>query len=338
MGTKMLSKIQLGREASGGATDPPTTIWRGLGFINDEAEVVFPEENVGLLVPTDRTYIPWKQARLEFAETEATFEQLIHILEAGLKSIGTGVADGAGTGKIYNYPFPITSPVAVSDTDGIKTYRIEGGDNVDAEEMEYSFVEEFTLSGAAKEAWKVSAKWIGRQVTTDTFTTALSIPTVEECLFPKTKLYIDTSSDSFGTTQKTNTLIEAKLLVKTGWVPVPVGDGNTYFAFAKNVGPEITLDIVFEHDATAIAEKTLWRAQTTRNVSLICQGTALTTPGTAYTYKTLQIDVAGKWSKFEPLDERDGNTVISATLKGAYNVTNAKIGQIIVVNQLTSVP
>ena len=41
---------------------------------------------------------------LAMAATPATFEQLPHILEAGIKSVGTGAADGAGTGKIYAYP------------------------------------------------------------------------------------------------------------------------------------------------------------------------------------------------------------------------------------------
>jgi len=46
----------------------------------------------------------------------------------------------------------------------IKTYTIEGGDNQQAEEMEYSFVNTFTLEGNRR-GWMISSEWFGRQVT-----------------------------------------------------------------------------------------------------------------------------------------------------------------------------
>lgn len=335
MGVKFLSKIQLGRETTEGDAVAATTLWRGVGYIEDALEVVFPEENIGLLTPSDRSYIPKKAAKISFADTEMTFEQLLHLCEAGLKSV-TPTTD-SGSGYIFDYPFPVTSPVLLTDTDPPMSYTIEGGDNVEAEEMEYSLVEEFTLSGKAGEAWKMSATWFGRQCSTSTFTGSLTVPVVEECLFGKTKLYIDSSSDDYGTTQKTATLMEASLKIKTGWKPQFTADGNLYFTFAKNTGPEIELSLTYEHDSISVAEKVAWRAKTPRNIQLLIEGTALTSAG-AYTYKTVKINVSGKYTKFDPLSDQDGNTVIKATLKGAYNITNAKLGGIVIVNDLSAVP
>lgn len=337
MGSKMLSKIQMGQEVTPGTAVAATAVWRGLGTLEDQRETVFPEENVGLLAQTDRAYVPKLQASISFEGVEATFEQLPYILEAGLKAIGTGVTDGGGSGLIYDYPFPISSPVAISDTDAIKTFTIEAGDNVEAEEVEYAYVSEFTLDGVAGEAWKVSATWVGRQCSTSTFTAALAIPAVEEMLFSKTKLYIDSSSDAFGTTVVANTLIAASLKVKTGWIPVFTGDGATYFSFIKNVGPEIELSLTFEHNTSAVAERANWRNRVARNVQLLCEGSALTDAGAAYSKKTTKMNVAGKWQMFEPLSEEDGNTTVTAVLKGAYNSVSALFGNIIVVNESATI-
>jgi hypothetical protein len=98
------------------------------------------------------------EALLELEETEATFEQLPYLLAAGVENLVTGVADGGGSGKIYQYDFPTTSK------NTIKTYTVEGGDDQEKEEFSYGFVETFKLSGKGGEAMKMSGKVRGRQV------------------------------------------------------------------------------------------------------------------------------------------------------------------------------
>lgn len=331
-GIKALRKIQLGREVAAGTAVAATAIWRGMGTLEDTREVVFPEEDVGIFPGTDRMYAPKLGGQLEMEAVPLTFEQVFHILEAGVLTVGTGVADGAGSGKIYNYTFPETA------ANTIKTYTIEGGDNQEAEEMEYSFVSEFELAGKGGEAWTMAATWMGRQVTVSSFTGALTIPTVEEALFSKTLLYIDVIGGTYGTTVKSDTLLGASLKVTTGWVPVWTGVGAAYFGFAKQTPPEITLEITFEHDGTSAAEKVFWRAGTARKLQLKCVGSALATPGTAYTYKSLIVNLCGKWEKFNKIDEMDGNDIISSTFRGRYNSTAADAGNIIVVNEVATVP
>ena len=143
MGQKWAQKIQLGRETTAGTAVAATSIWRGVGgMIKDDREVTMVEEQVGFVQNILRSYIGSIGGSLSMAATPATFEQLPHILEAGIKTVGTGAADGAGSGKIYDYVKGTTS------IETLKTYTIETGDNQQAEEMEYSFVESFTLSAA----------------------------------------------------------------------------------------------------------------------------------------------------------------------------------------------
>jgi len=330
-GVKPLRKIQLGRETTAGTAVAATTIWRGLGTIEDQRETVFPEEDVGYISGLDRSYVPKLQAAIEMESVPATFEQLPHILEAGIKTV-TPTQDGTGTDYIYNYTLPETT------LNTLKTYTIEGGDNQEVEEMEYAFVPEFALEGKPGEAWMMSASWLGRQVSLSAFTGSLSIPTVEEILFGKTKLYIDAVSGTFGTTQKSNTLLGASLKVTTGWVPVFTGDGNLYFSFNKLVRPEIVLDITFEHDGSAAAEKVNWRAQTPRLIQLKAEGSTVATPGTTYSVKTMIVNLAGKFEKFSKIDEVDGNDVVTGTFRNRYNATEADAGSIIIVNELSVLP
>ena len=128
-----------------------------------------------------------------------------------------------------------------------------------------------------------------------------------------------------------------ELTSTTGWVAIPTGDGNLYFSSVKRVGDETELQITFEHDATSVAEKAAWLAGTERALRLIWTGTALGTPGTHST-KKLTIDLYGKWSDFEPIDDQDGNSVVTGTFRVGYSTAAAKKAVFSVVNELTSLP
>lgn len=330
MGIRALRRIQLGRETTAGTAVAATTIWRGLGVLDDQRETVFPDEHVGILMPVDRSYVPKLAGEIELESVPASFEQILHVLEAGVKTV-TPAQDSAGSGYVYTYPFPTTAQNAV------KTYTIEGGDDEQAEEMEYAFVTEFTLEGNAGEAVMLTSTWTGRQVANTTFTSPLSLPIVEETLFQKGKLYIDDVDGTAGTTQAANTFLSFSLSVKTGQQAVFTGDGNLYFSFRKQVAPEIMLDVTFEHDSVAVAEKAAHRNQTPRLIRLLFEGSTLTTAGD-YTNKSLIIDLPGKWQSFDPIGEQDGNDILKGTFKVSYDPTYGASGQIIVVNELSSVP
>lgn len=402
-GIKSLRQILLGKEVTAGTKINPTALWRGEGTFKEDYLVVNPVEDIGLVIDTTRAYIPSTGGTLSLDATPATFEQLPYLGAMGIKALTTGVADGAGTGKIYAYPLPTT----VKNT--IQTYSLESGDDRQAIFGQYAFAQSIKLSGKYNEAVMMSgvcktraavnnAKTgttisfttatpghildsasglgiflVGQKVTVSgsvandgTYTitavaagdltvtettasgiagpsitveqtfTAVSVPTVEEILFNKGKLYIDAVGGAIGTTQKSSTFLGFELELNTGWKGQPTGDGRLDYSFIKVTKPSWTLKVTFEHDGTATAEKAFWEAGTARLVRLKFEGSALATAGTTYTYKTLIVDVPGVYTDFSSLENDDGNDTISATLKGGYNSTSALGGQIIVVNSLTS--
>lgn len=335
-GIRALRRIQIGAESTStpGTAVAATTALRMVGTIEDQRTVVFPPEDVGILTGTDRQYTSKYLAAIT-TEGELTFEQGPYFCEAGIAHT-TGTTD-TGTGWIYTYNISTTAQGQP------RTYTIEGGDDQEAEEMSYSFCKDVTFSGNAGEAWMVSANWYGRQASTCTFTasTDAAIPTVEEVLFSKTKLYArDSTAGAVTSTTdylQSNTLLSAEYKLTSGYQEVFTADGELYFSYVKQVAPEIVLTITYEHDATGTAEKDAWRAGTSRQIRLEALGSALTTPGT-HTYKTFRLDAVGKWEKFDKIDEQDGNDIIKGTFRGRYNPTRATAGGVLYVNELSTLP
>lgn len=344
-GAKALRRLQIGAELT---TDPgvavaATTRLRMSGTIEDQRTIVFPAEDIGVLSGVNRSYAAGYLGAITI-EGEATFEQLGYIFQAGIEQTTSTTDTGTGTGYIYTYHLPILTP------NSIQTYTIESGDNIQVEEMPYSFVKDFTLSGNAGEAWMVSANFVGREVnvstdggTSTTDVSGMPITSVEECIFSMTKLYIaDDTDTTFSSTDLTtglvsNTLLSAELKVTTGFQEVLTADGTMYFGFVKQVMPEIMLNITFEHNGSSIAEKVKWRANTGRSVRLTCYGSALAAAG-RHTYKTLEIELTGAWEKFEKIDEQNGNDIVKGTMRCRYSVGAAKFGQFLIVNNLAALP
>lgn len=333
-GIKALRQIQLNREATQGTAGTEYHIWRGVGTIEDVREVVWPDEDIGILPGTDRQYVPKTGGEIEFEETPATFEQMPHIFDAAFYNT-TDTTD-ASAARVRTYTLPIQSSDAKVSSD-LMTYTIRGGDNAEVECMHFAFVREFTLSGTAGEALNLSATWQGREVTTDTgFATTSTIPTVEEILFSKGKLYLDAIGGSYGGTEVSNTLLALEGTITTGWQAVETASGRTDFSFIKQVQPEIVFEITFEHNATAMAEKGYWRAGTARKMQLKFLGNALsdTDAGATYDTKALIINLTGKWEKFDKLDEEDGNDIVVGTFRARYDGTSATFAQFILVNEV----
>jgi hypothetical protein len=128
--------------------------------------------------------------------------------------------------------------------------------------------------------------------------------------------------------------------VKTGWEPHWTGDGNTYFTLhAMNKEKlDLQLEVTFEHDGSATAEKAFWRSETARLIQIKVEGSAAATGGSTYQKRTLLLNLAGKWQKFDKLDAFKGNDIVKGVFKARYDATAAKFAQIVVVNEVTALP
>jgi len=164
------------------------------------------------------------------------------------------------------------------------------------------------------------------------FTDSAALPNVEDILFSKTELFIDPDTGAFGGNAMNSILMGFDMEVETGIQARPAASGQLYFPRAALVNPSIRLRMTLEWDGNSSDEKQLWKdgGHAGRLVRMRTRGSELETAG-AYTYKELQMDVAGQWEKFEKLGEDNGNDIIDCLLRGQYNTTEAKYATFIVV-------
>lgn len=334
IGVRRLQKIQMGRESTAGTAVAATSIWRGQGkSLDDQRVIEVIEEMVGILEGADRTAVVELTSGLELAETPLTFEQFPYIVAMALGGPTTGSQDGSGSDYLY------TANIATNALPTKTTYTFQTGDNNEAERMEYCFVQKFGVKLQAGQTARMSATVLGRQVAQNSFTGSLSIPTVEEAITSKGKVYLDAISGTYGTTQVSSQIIGGEINYEIKWAAQMTMDGNLYFSTLTYGGHTITGNLTFLHDANvnrASGEKLNFANQTARKLRIDLIGGAVTTAGTTYSTKKAIFDLPLKWTKASTLTDNENNNVVTMDFRSRHNLTSAESGKIITVNELSS--
>jgi hypothetical protein len=345
-GRKQLRKLQFTKETTPGtAITVATAIWRGEGgSLLDGREVVFPPEWIGIFSGADRSHIAKITAALSIAECPATFEQLPYLFGNMYGGPLVGVTDGTGS---TGFKYVTNVPTTAAPTNNAHT--IQGGDDFEAEYITYGKVTKATLKGAAGGDVRMSGEAIGQQVLrlSTGLTAGVAIPTVEDALFGKSKLYYDPIAGPFGTTQVVNQFLGFEVTFEGMWIPKFTGDGNLYWSFALFVNKKVTGKVTVEHDTIAGGAavgsfKFDWRAQNSKALRIDVIGSTYATPGTGTVFtggtRGIRLDLPIKWTKVPPLADMNENDVITAEFTCEYNATAAHAGIITVCNEIATLP
>lgn len=341
-GVIALEKTLIGVEAlAGSSTDVVTTTWRGVGKVKDRREIVFPPERVGKIGGTTRSYTAKTGAEV-LLESDATFQQLCYIKNAGIY-LATPTTD-TSSAQIRTWTVQHSSSDALATTD-LATLVVESGDNNGIRISRYCVVREYSETWKQGEAMQVSAILFGQDPSTSaTFTTVgdTDLDNPAQSIIGKTYLYIDPSTDTIGTTAKSETVLETSLKHTTGWVPLPAKDGRLDYSNVKHIDDEIMLDVTFEHNSVASTEYTAFKNQTERALRVKWIGNALTTTDAGATYDTFTyiVDLWGKWQTFgaEGPEEIDGDNVYKGTFKVAFSAAALSKARFIVANESATLP
>jgi len=101
-GIKALRRLQFGKEATAGTKLKATAIWRGEGTIKNDLAVVNPVEDIGVIIDTDRAYIPSIIVTREQLE-DNSFDILGYISDLGSEAYALGeesaYTNGTGAGQ-----------------------------------------------------------------------------------------------------------------------------------------------------------------------------------------------------------------------------------------------
>ncbi len=306
------SLCQIGKEVTPGTQVAATAVWRGVfASADDDRKRETVQEDVGLLVAQERSYDTQLGATLAIPATAFTYQQVLYLLES---CIGKVTATGTGT-YVRAYSFPIgTTP------NTLQSYTLRLGNQLasaDQRLVPFALVNEIELSGKANEVWQMSASVMGQRIVSGIFTPAIGLPAVNEAIFANTKLYVDASGGTIGTTQLSGVLVGASVKINNGIVWVPPGDGTLYpvaYKFAKepSVTFTITLELAQDTGVSDVAnQRTAYENSTLQLFRLQCPGAGV---------NTFNLDFAGRYDKVGGYNkEGDGDTTVQFQGHATYS-------------------
>lgn len=258
------------------------------------------------------------------------YEQLQNLLEMSVK----GTITPTGTNP---YTWTYTRDPAADPA--LKVFTLErrisdGTNNID-NEWPYALLSSLRISGEMDAEWRYEAQGFARRIQASTLTAAQVFPTIEIPVVPLSKVFIDSTWATLGTTQPLTQILSFGVTFGTGAEPRRTLDGRTDQDFSIDVinGRAVTLDVemmlLLEASSGQYAtEKTAAEAGTLRAIRIQVDGTSS---------KQVQIDmllkhVAGSVFK---IDEQDGMDVVALRLQESSDGTN--LFRVKVVNAVAAV-
>jgi hypothetical protein len=210
-------------------------------------------------------------------------------------------------------------------TNGIDTFTLEYGDNVQAYEVEYLFTKELEITGAVGEPVTVSATMGGRQVTETTFTSSLTAQSAAYFPFNRAKFYVETDAyASIGSTQKTGLLRGFTWTFETMFTPLYAADGALYFTNLNEDKKFVNLEMTLYRDGTnSEALKDAYESQDTIYLRIELLGETEMDSGQSnppYIY----LDGAFKITEWPEVEDEDGTAVVTVTAQSFYDATATK--------------
>lgn len=345
-GRKPLRRLQFGRETTPGTAVVATTRMRfSGGMLDDQREIVMPEELVGIIGGVDRSFTQSVTAGLDIAETPLTPEQAPYLFAMLYGGAIAGVADGSGSS---GYKYLTTIPTTAAPTNNY-AYTVEGGDDFEVERLDYGKVIKVTIKGTQKGNCAMSGTMIGQEVTRfGASFTSTSLVTTNDLIFAGSRLYLDAVGGTIGTTQITNQFLGFEVTFEGMWVPKYTGEGSTgtpTWSFVVYTGQKITGKYTMEYEAAVDGStglKALFRANTPRLARVDVLGDSYATAGTGTTFtggrKGMRIDLPIRVTKIPPLEDLEGNDIVTIEWESRYNATYASAGSVTFCNEVSALP
>lgn len=328
--TKALQRAQLSNpEGTAGTAEAATEIllFENLTQFLHDAVWYTPLADRGLLAANIETPIEVSK-EVEFEAEGSLYDRLmVFIASNSIRGNVTATQPESGT-RPNEYLWTFEPGLSTQNTpdiaNGIDTFTLEYGGNVQAYETEFLFTVSWEISGTVNE--DVKFKWTtrGRQVTATTFTAALTVPAHQFFAVNNAKWFIDANYAAIGGTQKTGVLQAFTITFETGFTARYTADGNLYFTALNEDVKKLEVELTLWRDSTIVeAELVKFKAATTSYQRIALFGKTEMDSGQnnpPYIY----FDFAGKYVEFPELDEEDGTSVVTVKLESWYDTTAGK--------------
>ena len=341
-GLKAFRKIQAGSEgATPGTAVAATEILYGVLSTYESGETIhWPEEDRNSLarhMADDE--IVGKEAKIVWAG-DLNHRHANWLLSMAIRGNVTPTQpDGTNEPNSYlwTYAPTLTTANTPDQTNGIETYTIEYGDNLQAYEVEYCFATKLQISGAPNEVVKFTCDITGRQRADTTFTSSLTAQSVQRFPFNLATIAIDTTGAGIGDTAKTGLLRAFTWTLDTMFRAFYTADGNLYFAVVAEdrKAPELTLTYVRNSDADT--ERTAYENRTTKFLRIALNGqTEMDESQSNPPY--LYLDQAIRYKEWPTFSDQDGLATVQVKADAVYDSTWAKTFECALLTDLSTWP
>jgi hypothetical protein len=220
---------------------------------------------------------------------------------------------------------------------GIDTFTLELGDNVQHYEAEYMFTTSLEISaepdGVVEFSWTTKA----RQLTETTKTAALVEQSVQRFPSNTVEIYLDSSWATIGNTQVTDLLRSWTWTLETNFTARQTADGVLVFSGVNEDIKFVGLEMEYLRSTASELEKDKYNARTTTFVRIKCNGISEMDSG-QNNLPYIQFDMSGRYMEWGDVDDDAGSQYETVMLESVYDITGAKEYEVSVLTDLASYP
>lgn len=259
------------------------------------------EEQRGTLVPGYLSAILMKGGSFKIP-LHFTYEDGLYLMYGGVQ--GGVTPSGSGT---YTYDFVGGGSAAWN----AQSFTFEFGYDLGTIKANGCLVKKWSIRGEAAKWWEAELEgWYGTHDGNATLTGALTDRAVEVVLMPTTKVYIDPTGATIGTTEIVNSLLSFSMEYETGLTPVYTGGSLVPIGFTySQIQTSLKVSLLY-----TAAVKALLNTYVAANSQMLIR--LKSTSGT----KVAQMDFAGVLTEDPTLyPDKESAQYIELSLSGIYN-------------------
>lgn len=342
VGLKAFRVIQISNEeGTVGTAEAATDVLLGtISPLYADKVIHTPEQERGLLaLDMADDFVVSKEVELTF-EGEMNMRHIIWMLSNSVRGNVTATQPDA-TNEPNAYLWAFTPTLTAANTpdiaNGIDTFTIEWGDNIQHYETPFVFTRSLQISGAPNEPVQVSWEITGNVVTETTLTPALSVVATQYFPFDLAQFYIDTSYAGIGGTEKTGMLKAFTWTFETMFTPRWTASNSLLYTALNEDRKTVELELTYLRNATSETEKDLYDTRGTTYLRIALNGaTELDSGQTNPPY--VYLDTACRYTDWPESSDEDGAVVETVTARGVYDATGTKIFDVSALTTLAAFP
>lgn len=342
--TALKEQIQIGNESTPGTAVPAVDILLATMEAQFSSEVYFIPEDDRNLLAIDKGNRFQVQELAELKITGSVNQRLAPYLFGSTirGNITPTNPDVTNEPKafLWTYQGNLTAGNTPDIADGIDTYTIEYGDNLEELEAEYCFTKTLVLSGESGDApvkfdWTLTAAKI---TDGNTNTAALTVQSVQYFPANMVSFYIDTSYAAIGSAAKADLLKAWTWTLETQFTPRFTASGTLTYEGVSEAAKQVVLELVYLRGTTSETERALAVTGDTTYLRIKLLGVtaiddAQSNPPYIYLDGAFQYDLP--WPA--PGDE-DGVRTDTVTAKSVYDATGTRDFEVAVFTDLEEWP